>query len=74
MNIPVSILRNVDAAELGASILINVGTGTSPDFSTAIHECDLQYDKLLPDPQNIMVYKERYAKFLKFEKDMTPDK
>jgi sugar (pentulose or hexulose) kinase len=71
MNIPVYALRDVDAAELGASMLISVGTDLIPNLASAISFCDLNYDKFVPKPQNAACYTENYEEFRTFEKRLS---
>lgn len=68
MDVPVSALKDVDAAELGASMLVSVGADLFSDLAAAIRECDLQYVEFSPDAKNVTLYKEKYEGFLDFEK------
>jgi sugar (pentulose or hexulose) kinase len=72
MDIPVIAIKDVDAAELGASMIINVGTGLTPGFAEAIRECNLDYDEFTPNSDNASVYAEKYLNFLAFEKAQSP--
>ena len=67
MNIPVYALKNVDGAELGASMIVSVGTRVIPNFSEAVTECNLHYDEFLPNTTNVSIYEEKYKKFLSIE-------
>ena len=72
MDIPVIAIKDVDAAELGASMIINVGTGLTPGFAEAIRECNLDYDEFTPNSNNASMYAEKYLNFLAFEKAQSP--
>jgi sugar (pentulose or hexulose) kinase len=71
MNMPVYALQDVDAAELGASMLISVGTGLVPDFTGAVNACELKYDAFLASGKNALRYAERYEEFRAFEKALS---
>jgi xylulokinase len=68
MNIPVYALKNVDAADLGSSILVTVGAGKIPNFKEAIAACDLDYDEYSPNPENTSFYLEKFENFVAFER------
>ena len=68
MEIPVRALKDVDAAELGASMLVSIGTGLVSDYLEAIRICELQYVEFEPDSDAAAIYKERYHGFIAFEK------
>jgi sugar (pentulose or hexulose) kinase len=67
MNIPVYALKNVDAAELGTSMIVSVGTGAFPSFSDAVSECTLHYDEFIPNNKNISLYEDMYQEFIRVE-------
>jgi sugar (pentulose or hexulose) kinase len=71
MNMPVFALKDVDAAELGASVLVSVGAGLVKDFADAVDINDLKYDEFLPNAQNASRYTEKYEEFRAFEKALT---
>jgi sugar (pentulose or hexulose) kinase len=67
MNIPVYALKNVDAAELGTSMIVSVGTRAFPNFSDAVSECTLHYDEFIPNNKNISIYEDMYQEFIRIE-------
>ena len=71
MNMPVYALKEVDAAELGASMIISVGTGIASDFTAAVKQCDLQFEEFLPQTEFVGLYAERYAAFRAYENKLS---
>ena len=67
MNIPVYALKDVDAADLGTSMIVSVGIGIFPGFSEAVSACKIHYDEFLPDQKNVTIYEEKYNKFISIE-------
>lgn len=71
MNIPVFALKDVDAADLGASLLVSVGTGFTQSILEAVQNCELHFDEFIPHPGHTSIYTEKYQNFLAFEKTLS---
>ena len=62
---PVLTLKNEESACLGACILAGVGSKIFENYEDAVKKMVKLKTKILPQPENFIVYDENYQKYLK---------
>ena len=65
MNLEVEVIESEEGPSLGGAMLAAVGCGEFPDVVSAADKIVKVVDTVVPDPELVRKYDERYAKFVK---------